>query len=93
MKKITLLALFSLTVSAWGQDASEDAIILNQEMQFLEESAKESSLPAASLAQKKTIDERPGRYRDNESLEQKYFGEDSEDSVSSRTAAPKRRSY
>lgn len=68
------------------RDSAEEAIILNQELQFLEETANNVSITKAP--------ERPTQESvqpiPTESLERLYFGED-EDSVSNRAAAPKRR--
>lgn len=83
-----LLAVLGLTLTSaiFAQDAAEEALILNQELQFLEESIKPiqvSTLEGSNLPSKSRSGEKP-------SLEKIYFGDDS-DSISSRTAAPKRK--
>jgi hypothetical protein len=87
MTKILLLGLM-LTPALWAQDAAEDALILNQELLFLEESANNVTILSA------TTSPTQGRSRpiDTKSLEERYFGNDMEDSVGTRAAAPKRRS-
>jgi hypothetical protein len=77
--KILMVGLF-LSTSLFALD-SEEAIILNQELDFLEQAAKNTSLDSSSA---------PKGQSSRENLELKYFGE-SEDSVSSRSAAPKRK--
>ena len=86
MNKILLLALL-VAPAAWAQDASEEAIILNQELQFLEESANNVTVQARA---DKTLQER-ARPIETQSLEERYFGEGSDDSIQTRTAAPKRK--
>ena len=88
MNKILLLTLL-ITPSLWAQDSTEEAIILNQELQFLEESANDVKI----LTAKSTPTQERARPIDTQSLEQKYFGNDMEDNVKTRAAAPKRRSY
>ena len=88
MTKIILLALI-LTPTLWAQDSAEEALILNQELQFLEESA--NNVTIISAKSEPTLER--ALPIDTQSLEQKYFGNDMEDNVGTRTAAPKRRSY
>lgn len=85
IKKILLLALF-VTPVVWAQDSSEEAIILNQELQFLEETANSitiTTLPMGSPQER-------ARPIATQSLEERYFGEGSDDTIQTRTAAPKR---
>lgn len=88
MSKILLLSLL-LTPTLWAQDSAEEALILNQELQFLEEAANNVTIISAN----QTPTQESASPMDTESLEKKYFGNDLEDSVGTRTAAPKRRSY
>jgi len=88
MSKILLLSLL-LTPTLWAQDSAEEALILNQELQFLEEAANNVTIISAN--QLPTQDS--ASPMDTKSLEEKYFGNDLEDSIGTRTAAPKRRSY
>ncbi len=85
MTKI-LCACILLSSFAIAQDGPEDAIILNQELQFLEETANNVSIISAPArpAQDST------RPIQTDSLEKLYFGNE-EDNISTRTAAPKRR--
>jgi lipid II:glycine glycyltransferase (peptidoglycan interpeptide bridge formation enzyme) len=91
MRKFLILALGLLTFNAFAQTAAEEAIILNQELQFLEDSI--NNVQAASIntndASKKT-----DKALNEPSLERTYFGEDNEeDSVNTRSAGPKRRGF
>lgn len=82
-----LIFSFLFLSTAFAQDGTQEAIILNQEMQFLEESAQNvgtTNLPGSQAAIREQRSALP-------SLERTYFGEDSEDAVSTQTAAPKRR--
>lgn len=89
-RKILILALATLSVSAFAQtSADEEAIILNQELQFLEESV--GNAQAVSVNTTDTAESRD-RAINNESLERTYFGETEEDVVNTRTAAPQKRS-
>lgn len=88
MSKILILGLL-VTTLALAQDGSEEAIILNQELQFLEDAANNVSINQIT-SDNSAIQER-ARPLNTESLEQQYFGDDSEDAVSTRAAAPGRR--
>jgi hypothetical protein len=84
--QILFLALVLTFSSAFAQDAQEEALILNQELQFLENSVaptKVTSLEGSNLAPKTKA---PG---ETQSLERIYFGDET-DSISSRVAAPDR---
>lgn len=88
MNKILISALF-ITAQAMAQTTpspSEEAIILNQELQFLEERANNVTIISASprSPQERAIP------IDTESLEQRYFGNELEDDVATRAAAPRR---
>lgn len=88
MTKILLFGLL-VTPALWAQDSAEEALILNQELQFLEESANNVTILSATNV---PTQER-ARPIDTDNLEEKYFGKDMEDKIETRTAAPKRRSY
>lgn len=87
MNKILLLSLL-ITPTLWAQNATEEAIILNQELQFLEDSANNIHLTTAS---EQTAQERANPIN-TQSLEKEYFGEELEDGIKTKAAAPKRRS-
>jgi|GEM_PF-1715657 len=94
-RKILTLCLLTLNNVSFAQDALEDAIILNDEMQFLEESARNSST-SAPLPAAQTTTRIPRGRRDlgeSEGLEETYFDDTEQDSISTRTAAPKKRSF
>ena len=84
MMKI-LLPLALLSFSAWATTPEEEAIILNQELQFLENSVKDIRMenPVTKTEEKeKTVDEI--------SLERTYFRDAEKDEIRTRSAAPKR---
>ena len=86
MKKY-LLPLLLVANSSLAQDALEEAIVLNQELQFLEESAKgikSNDLEVTANSRKRKVIE--------ESLEKTYFEEELTDSISTRTSSRRRRS-
>lgn len=85
MNKILLLTLL-VTPTLWAQDTSEEAIILNQELQFLEDSANNVTIQGRA---DRTLQERALPI-ETQSLEEKYFGSGA-DSIQTRTAAPKRK--
>jgi hypothetical protein len=89
MKTYLLIVLGLFTASAGAVTPTEEAIILNQELQFLQDSVTQiqnSSITVDDESKKNRALNRP-------SLERTYFGEDSEeDQVNTRTAGPKRRS-
>lgn len=84
---IKLILPFLFFATAYAQDASQEAIILNQEMQFLEDSVTNNTQRIMEVSEVPVQNARSPM----ESLEKTYFGENSEDSVTTRTAAPKRR--
>jgi hypothetical protein len=90
MRKFLTLCLGLLSFGAFAQSAAEEAIILNQELQFLEDSV--SNIQSVSLNTKGN-NEATNRALNTKSLERTYFGETSEDSVNTRSAGPKRRGY
>lgn len=79
------LFLLLLSIPAFGQSSSEEAIILNQELQFLENSAKE-------IRVERTITESEAREKTPQelSLESTYFNDAEKDEIRTRAAAPKR---
>lgn len=91
MKTLIMLALVVLSSNLLAQTAEEEALILNQELQFLEDSV--SNVQAAALNQRSSEPSKETNKALNEpSLEKTYFGEDlEEDVVSTRTAGQKRR--
>lgn len=88
MRKFLILGFGVLSLSVFAQTAAEEAIILNQELQFLEDSI--NNVQAVSL---NSINDTSAKDRaiNEKSLERTYFGETEEDSVSTRTSGPKRR--
>lgn len=88
MKRFLILALGLVCATTYAQNATEEAIILNQELQFLEDSINN----VQSVSINATGEARRSRALNEPSLEKKYFGEDlEEDVVSTQTASPKRR--
>lgn len=89
MRKMLILTLSLISFGAMAQTAAEEAIILNQELQFLEDSV--DNVQAASVNSNDTKSK--NRALNEKSLEQMYFGEIEEDVINTRTSGPRRRSY
>jgi hypothetical protein len=89
MKKSLLITLALTSASLGAMTASEEAIILNQELQFLQDSVSQIQNISISVDD----ESQKNRTLNRRSLERTYFGEDSEeDQVNTRTSGPKRRS-
>jgi hypothetical protein len=82
MNKIILGLLIIVTSQAFAADLDEEAIILNQELQFLQEAAQSPRMRATSQARAATTR--------TKSLEQTYFGDEQEDSVTTKAATSRR---
>lgn len=90
LTKLTpILLLLSPSLAFTQVDATEQALILNQEMQFLEEAARNAGNIPLPGPRADSITR--GRRDSQQSLERTYFGDVEEDTVRSGTAAPKRR--
>lgn len=87
MSRFLLVTFLLVAASAWAVDSAEEALILNQEMQFLEDTAKNG--PIISTIDPLQDNSTPTRAINDDSLERQYFGSD-EDTVKTKTAAPKR---
>jgi hypothetical protein len=87
-RKILILAMAAVTTAAFAQSAAEEAIILNQELQFLEDSV--NNVQSMSLNTKDAA-LATDRAINDESLERTYFGETEEDVVSTRQSGIKKR--
>lgn len=83
MKFLLPLVLFS--VSAWAGSVSEEAIILNQELQFLENSARDIRLEP-NVTETEAEEKSP----EESSLERTYFSDTERDEIRTRAAAPRR---
>lgn len=90
MRKFLILGLLTLSGVVLAQSAAEEAIILNQELQFLEDSI--NNVQSMAIDTNNTTLPRD-RALNEESLEKTYFNDVEEDEVSTRTAGPKRRSF
>lgn len=90
MKKNLILALSLISFNGFAQStAAEEAIILNQELQFLEDSVRN----VQSISINNDRDVQKDKALNESTLEKTYFGEDvEEDVINTRTASPKRRS-
>jgi len=84
--KTTVFAIFLLISAASAQEATEEAIILNEELQFLED---QSTKTGPMLTSRMELESRP-RDIQVDSLEKRYFGEES-DRISIQTSAIKKR--
>lgn len=88
MKRFLILVCAFCSFKASAQSAAEEAMILNQELEFLEDSLK--SLETASV--NSSALKRRQQALNEPSLEKTYFGEDNkEDVITTRSAVPKRR--
>ena len=85
MKFLFPLLVLIFSGSALGQSSNEEAIILNQELQFLENSVQDIKI-------ERTISEAEIREKSQEelSLESTYFKDAEKDEIRNRAAAPKR---
>lgn len=94
MKRVFLILSTLIFASvAMAESANEEAIILNQELQFLEDSVSSAAAaPSITNSNASSINnEEPGNV-DN-SLERTYFPDAEKDMIRSKAAAPKRRSF
>lgn len=93
MRTYLILALCFVTSSlfaATNRTAAEEAIILNQELQFLEDSV--GNIQSASLNNSDTANKNRA-LNNNSRLENTYFGDDmEEDRVNTKASTQKRRS-
>lgn len=87
MMKI-LLPLVLLSTAAMAQSNSEEAIILNQEMQFLEDSARDMEVRRPQVAAKTEAEEE--KSPEELSLERTYFSDSERDEIRTKAAAPRR---
>jgi hypothetical protein len=94
MKKNLILALSLISFNGIAQTqptttAAEEAIILNQELQFLEDSVK--NVQSISINADREVQK--DKALNESTLEKTYFGEDAdEDVINTKTASPRRRS-
>jgi hypothetical protein len=89
-KILIIFALFQIS-SVRAQEGLEAAILLNQEMQFLEASVKNEPADQKNPAAVSTSAKNKNR---RQSLESLYFGNSSEeDTINTRMASPRKRSY
>lgn len=88
MKGLLILAISLISSQVFAQSAAEEAIILNQELQFLEDSVNN----VQSISLNTNRETQKNRALNEKTLESTYFGEDAEeDTVSTRTSGPRRR--
>ncbi len=80
-----LFPLLFLSNIVFAQSSHEEAIILNQELQFLENSAADLRVPG-SISEVEIEEKSPEEL----SLESTYFNDSEKDEIRTRLAAPKR---
>jgi hypothetical protein len=85
---LLILTICSFTSFA-ESNPSEEAIILNQEMQFLEESAQNVQI----VSVKESRETSPQLEKKSQGLEEEYFGTENTQTIRSKASAPKRRSF
>ncbi len=86
MKKIFPYLFLIISFNTLAITDAEEALILNQELQFLEDSVNTIKLPVA----KQKIREIPDQEKAERSLEETFFGDSDEDTVSTRASSRKR---
>lgn len=90
MKMYILMILMICSFTSFADSIpSEEAIILNQEMQFLEESAQNVQIVSTQESRKIT----PQSEQEPQGLEEEYFGSENTQTIRSKASAPKRRSF
>ena len=90
MKMYILLILTIYSFTSFAESTpSEEAIILNQEMQFLEESAQNVQI----VSVKESRETSPQSEKKSQGLEEEYFGTEDTQTIRSKASAPKRRSF
>jgi len=90
MKMYILMILSLKTFTSFAQTApNEEAIILNQEMQYLQEMAQNVQL-TSTTSTSETNNKIDTTATD---LEEEYFGKPESQSVSTKASGPKRRSF
>lgn len=93
MKKFIPGLILLTLASALAADMALEAVVLNQELDFLKESARNTTIPTEKPTVQ-TVETRisaPTRPLDTTSLEATFFGNVEEDTVSTRTAPRRRR--
>lgn len=90
MAKILIFLASLLPLTLFAISAEEEALILNQEMDFLEASARNLEVNTQTASVESETKQNTAVER---SLEETYFGDNEKDEVSVRRAAPKRRSF
>jgi hypothetical protein len=94
MSKFLFLALYLMSFSTFGASEAEEAIILNQELQYLQDSVnlvQAISLKTSESASRNRALNEPV-IKNKTSLEETYFGNQiEEDSVTTRSAGQKKR--
>lgn len=85
MRQVFILSCFLFSHLSLARSLQEEALILNQELEFLENSVKE-----IEFANNQDRQSQFNKALNEKSLEQTYFGEES-DSVSNKASGVKRR--
>lgn len=88
MAKILLFFASLLSLSVFALSVEEEALILNQELEFLESAARDLEVKTETAQ----VSREASSPENGPSLEDTYFGSES-DEVNVRRAAPKRRSF
>lgn len=89
MRHFLILSSMILANTLFAATANEEAIILNQELQFLEDSI--STAAAAPSINAPANTEAPEAVEG--SLERTYFSDSEQDAIKKKQSAPKRRSF
>ncbi len=92
MRKYLFLVLVInlLLLKVFAEASTEDAIILNQELQYLEDSVK--NIQSSSMNENENENENQQNNHVKPNLEKTYFADEmEEDTVSTKSSSPKRR--
>jgi hypothetical protein len=90
MRHFLCAGLILCSTAAVAGSAAEEALILNQELQFLEDSITSINAAPARAAVTAAPESAAGPADETSALERTYFSGDERDEVRLRTAAPKR---
>lgn len=85
-KTIILFLIFFTSTNVWS--STEEALILNQELKFLEDYANHVTIIGETENSTISI---PNNQAVEENLESKYFGNEVKDSIRTKVSAPSKR--
>ncbi len=84
---LALSLVAGVAIAQTGPSETEEAIILNQELQFLEDSVKNVQSVSVNTSDEKSLE----RALNEPTLERTYFGEDIEEDIVTRKSSGQKR--